>query len=117
MKYNINKKKKICEEIKGMGYVEFESLRDNNKKNKNIPIRNSKYLETISYEELKDLLDNDYIISLLKKRNKIRIFESNPTNLISKYRYDVFIKYYYVKSYLEKHDYMLAKKIYINHIF
>ena len=70
MKYNINKKKKICEEIKGMGYIEFESLRDNNKKNKNIPIRNSKYLETISYEELKDLLDNDYIISLLKKEIK-----------------------------------------------
>ena len=116
MKYNINEGKKIFEEIKGMGYIEFESLRDNNKRNKNIPIRNSRYLETISYEELKNLLNNDYIISLLKKRKKIRIFESNAINLISKYRYDVFIKYYYVKSFLTKNNYVLAKNIYLNHI-
>ena len=116
MRYNANRKKKICENIKGMGYIRFESLRDNNKRDKNIPIKNSKYLETISYLELKNLLDNDYILSLLKKRNKIRIFEANSTNLISKYRYDVFIKYYYVKNYLERNNYMLAKKIYTNHI-
>ena len=62
------------------------------------------------------MLDNKYIVSLLKKRKKIRIFESNAINLISKYRYDVFIKYYYVKAYLEKSNYNLAKRIYLNHI-
>lgn len=103
-------------DIEGMGKIKFEKLKDSNKKLKGIPIKNSKYLRTISYMELRKLLDNEYIISLLKKRNKIRIFETMPINLISKYRYDVFIKYYYVQAYITQENYELAKKIYLNHI-
>ena len=103
-------------DIEGMGKIRFEKLKDINKKLKGIPIKNSKYLRTISYMELGKLLDNEYIISLLKKRNKIRIFETMPINLISKYRYDVFIKYYYVQAYITQENYELAKKIYLNHI-
>ena len=103
-------------DIEGMGKIRFEKLKDSNKKLKGIPIKNSKYLKTIPYIELGKLLDNEYIISLLKKRNKIRIFETMPINLISKYRYDVFIKYYYVQAYITQENYELAKKIYLNHI-
>ena len=103
-------------DIEGMGKIRFEKLKDINKKLKGIPIKNSKYLRTISYMELGKLLDNEYITSLLKKRNKIRIFETMPINLISKYRYDVFIKYYYVQAYITQKNYELAKKIYLNHI-
>ena len=103
-------------DIEGMGKIRFEKLKDSNKKLKGIPIKNSKYLRTIPYIELEKLLDNEYIISLLKKRNKIRIFETMPINLISKYRYDVFIKYYYVQAYITQENYELAKKIYLNHI-
>lgn len=103
-------------EIKGMGIIKFENLIDNNKNLNGMPIRNSKYLRTVTYKELNKLLDNNYILSLLPKRNKIRIFETLPINLISKYRYDVFIKYYYVQAYITKKDYELAKEIYLNHI-
>lgn len=103
-------------DIEGMGKIRLEKLKDSNKKLKGIPIKNSKYLRTISYMELGKLLDNEYITSLLKKRNKIRIFETMPINLISKYRYDVFIKYYYVQAYITQENYELAKKIYLNHI-
>lgn len=103
-------------EIKGMGIITFENLIDNNKNLNGIPIRNSKYLRTIKYKELSKLLDNNYILSLLPKRNKIRIFETLPINLISKYRYDVFVKYYYVQAYITKKDYELAKGIYLSHI-
>ena len=103
-------------DIEGMGKIRLEKLKDSNKKLKGIPIKNSKYLRTISYMELGKLLDNEYIISLFKKRNKIRIFETMPINLISKYRYDVFIKYYYVQAYITQENYELAKKIYLNHI-
>lgn len=103
-------------EIKGMGKIKFEELMDTNKKNSGIPIKSSKFLKSINYEQLNKLLNNDYIFLLLPKRNKIRIFETNPINLISKYRYDVFIKYYYVKAYITKNNYDLAKEIYLNHI-
>jgi len=107
---------KIEIELDGMGKVKFENLRDINKNKINMPIKNSKYLKTISYTELGKLLDNKYLLSLLKKRSKIRIFETMPIYLISQYRYDVFIKYYYVQAYITKKDYELAKKIYLNHI-
>ena len=99
-----------------MGIIKFENLIDNNKKLNGMPIRNSKYLRTVTYKELTKLLDNNYILLLLPKRNKIRIFETMPINLISKYRYDVFIKYYYVQAYITKKNYELAKEIYLNHI-
>lgn len=103
-------------EILGMGKIKFEKLVDNNKKIKGIPIKNSKYLKTINYNQLNKLLDNNYVFSLLPKRSKIRIFETMPINLVSKYRYDVFIKYYYVQAYITKNNYNLAKEIYLNHI-
>jgi len=107
---------KIEVEIIGMGKIKFESLRDSNKNFKNMPIKNSKYLKTVSYKEFEKLLDNQYILSLLKKRNKIKIFKTMPINLISKYRYDVFVKYYYVKAYINNDNYELAKDVYLNHI-
>ncbi len=103
-------------EIEGMGKIKFEKLIDNNKNLQGIPIKNSKYLKTIPYKELNKLIDNNYIFLLLPKRNRIRIFETMPINLISKYRYDVFIKYYYVQAYITKNSYDLAKEIYLNHI-
>lgn len=103
-------------EIEGMGKIRFEKLIDSNKNTKSMPIKNSKYLKTISYEQLNILLDNNYIFTLLPRRSKVRIFETRPINLISKYRYDVFIKYYYVQAYVTNKNYILAKKIYLNHI-
>ena len=103
-------------EIPGMGKIKFEKLKDKNKKEKNNPIKMSKYIKTIEYEDLKKLIKNDYIMSLLKRRKKVRIYETSPINLISQYRYDVFIKHYYVKSYIENKNYALAKEIYLEHI-
>lgn len=103
-------------EIKGMGKIKFENLKDTNKKNSGIPIKGSRFLKSIEHKQLNKYLNNDYIFSLLPKRNKIRIFESNPINLISKYRYDVFIKYYYVQAYITQKNYNLAKEIYLKHI-
>lgn len=103
-------------EIEGMGKIKFEKLIDDNKKLKGIPIKNNKYIKTINYKQLNKILDNNYIFSLLPKRNKIRIFETMPINLVSKYRYDVFIKYYYVQAYITKNNYSLAKEIYLKHI-
>jgi hypothetical protein len=85
-------------EIEGMGKIKFEKLIDNNKNLQGIPIKNSKYLKTISYKELNKLIDNNYIFLLLPKRNRIRIFETMPINFITKNSYD------------------LAKEIYLNHI-
>lgn len=109
-------KNKTEVEIHGMGKIIFEKLKDENKNSRNNPIKNSKYLKTVSYEEFRKMLGNEYILSLLKKRDKIRIFKTAPINLISKYRYDVFVKYYYVQSYIKNENYNLAKEIYLNHI-
>ena len=103
-------------EIRGMGKITFEKLKDKNKNTNGLPIKNSRYLKTINYNQLDRLLDNNYIFFLLPKRNKIRIFEAMPINLISEYRYDVFIKYYYVQAYITNNNYDMAKKIYLNHI-
>ena len=103
-------------EIMGMGKITFEKLIDKNKKTKGLPIKNSRYLKTINYSQLDKLLDNNYISMLLPKRNKIRVFESMPINLVSQYRYDVFIKYYYVQAYITNDNYDMSKKIYLNHI-
>ena len=64
----------------------------------------------------KELLDNDYIFNLISHRNKIIVYSTNPINLLSKYRFDIFVKYYYVKSYIENYDLKEAKKIYLSHI-
>lgn len=62
------------------------------------------------------MLDNDYIFNLISHRNKIIVYSTNPINLLSKYRFDIFVKYYYVKSYIENYDLKEAKKIYLSHI-
>lgn len=108
---------KIIEE---MGKIEFGRFYNN--ENKIIssldesPIIDSKKIQTISSVQLKELLDNDYIFNLISHRNKIIVYSTNPINLLSKYRFDIFVKYYYVKSYIENYDLKEAKKIYLSHI-
>ena len=80
------------------------------------PIIDNKKIQTISSVQLKELLDNDYIFNLISHRNKIIVYSTNPINLLSKYRFDIFVKYYYVKSYIENYDLKEAKKIYLSHI-
>ncbi|MBP7024686.1 MAG: hypothetical protein ACLSD2_04420 [Clostridia bacterium] len=106
--------------IEGMGKIEFGRFYNN--ENKIIssldesPIIDSKKIQTISSVQLKELLDNDYIFNLISHRNKIIVYSTNPINLLSKYRFDIFVKYYYVKSYIENYDLKEAKKIYLSHI-
>ena len=106
--------------IEGMGKIEFGRFYNN--ENKIIssldesPIIDSKKIQTISSVRLKELLDNDYIFNLISHRNKIIVYSTNPINLLSKYRFDIFVKYYYVKSYIENYDLKEAKKIYLSHI-
>lgn len=106
--------------IEGMGKIEFGRFYNN--ENKSIssldesPIIDSKKIQTISSVQLKELLDNDYIFNLISHRNKIIVYSTNPINLLSKYRFDIFVKYYYVKSYIENYDLKEAKKIYLSHI-
>ena len=93
--------------IEGMGKIEFGRFYNN--ENKIIssldesPIIDSKKIQTISSVQLKELLDNDYIFNLISHRNKIIVYSTNPINLLSKYRFDIFVKYYYVKSYIENY--------------
>lgn len=106
--------------IEGMGKIEFGRFYNN--ENKIIssldesPIIDSKKIQTISSVQLKELLDNDYIFNLISHRNKIIVYSTNPINLLSKYRFDIFVKYYYVKSYIENYNLKEAKKIYLSHI-
>ena len=106
--------------IEGMGKIEIGRFYNN--ENKIIssldesPIIDSKKIQTISSVQLKELLDNDYIFNLISHRNKIIVYSTNPINLLSKYRFDIFVKYYYVKSYIENYDLKEAKKIYLSHI-
>ena len=106
--------------IEGMGKIEFGRFYNN--ENKIIssldesPIIDSKKIQTISSVQLKELLDNDYIFNLISHRNNIIVYSTNPINLLSKYRFDIFVKYYYVKSYIENYDLKEAKKIYLSHI-
>lgn len=106
--------------IEGMGKIEFG--RFYNKKNKIIssleesPIIDSQKVQTISLNQLKELLDNEYIYNLIPHRDKINVYKTSPINLLSKYRFDIFVKYYYVKSYIENYDLSEATKIYLSHI-
>ena len=80
------------------------------------PIRNSQFIKVIDEKMANNLINNHYIYSLFKKRDKYYLYECNPEKLVSHYRYDVYVKYFYVKSYVENKDYNLAKKIYLSHI-
>ena len=106
--------------IKGMGKIEFG--RFYNRKNRIIssfdesPILDSKKVQSISLNQLKELLENKYIFNLIPHREKINIYKTKAINLLSKYRFDIFVKYYYVKSYIENRDLNEAIKIYLSHI-
>ena len=103
-----------------MGKIEFGKFYNN--KNRIItsldesPIIDSKQEYEITLNELKKLLDNDYIFELLPHREEINIYKTKAVNLLSKYRFDIFVKYYYVKSYMENEDITEAKEIYLSHI-
>lgn len=106
--------------IEGMGKIEFGRFYNN--KNKIIssldetPIINSKKVKAISLNQLKKLLDNEYIYNLVPHREKINVYRTNSINLLSQYRFDIFVKYYYVKSYIENTNVTEAQEIYLSHI-
>lgn len=106
--------------IEGMGKIEFGKFYSN--KNKIIssldetPIINSQKIKSISLNQLKKLLDNEYIYNLVPHREKINVYRTNSINLLSKYRFDIFVKYYYVKSYIENTNVTEAQEIYLSHI-
>ena len=106
--------------IEGMGKIEFGKFYNN--KNKIIysledtPIIDSQKVQNISLDQLKKLIDNKYMYNLIPHRDKINVYKTNPINLLSKYRFDIFVKYYYVKSYIENKNVTEAKRIYLSHI-
>lgn len=106
--------------IEGMGKIEFGKFYNN--KNKIIysledtPIIASQKVQNISLNQLRKLLDNEYMYNLIPHRDKINVYRTNPINLLSKYRFDIFVKYYYVKSYIENKNVTEAKEIYLSHI-
>ncbi len=106
--------------IKGMGKIEFG--RFYNRKNRIIssldesPIPDSEKVRNISLNQLQEFLDNKYIFNLIPHREKINVYKTKAVNLLSKYRFDIFVKYYYVKSYIENRDLNEATKIYLSHI-
>ena len=106
--------------IERMGKIEFGRFYNN--KNRIItsldesPIIDSKKEYVIALNQLKKLLDNDYIFELLHHREKINIYKTKAVNLLSKYRFDIFVKYYYVKSYVENKEISEAREIYLSHI-
>lgn len=103
-----------------MGNIEFGKFYIN--KNKRInsinesPIIKSSKVKEISLKELQKLLDNNYIFNLIEHREKIYVYKTKAQNLLSKYRYDIFIKYYYVKAYLENENVEEATRVYLSHI-
>lgn len=107
-------------EIPNMGRIKFDKFYNSS----NIvitdinmsPIKNSKLIKIVDENTANNLIDNQYIYSLLEKRKQYYVYECSPEKLISCYRYDVYVKYFYVKSYIEKDNYDLAKKIYLSHI-
>lgn len=107
-------------EISNMGNIIFD--RFYNKSNLIIshvnksPIKNSKLIKIVDENTANKLINNQYIYSLLKKRKQYYIYECKPEKLTSRYRYDVYVKYFYVKSYIEKNNYDFAKKVYLSHI-
>ena len=106
--------------IKGMGKIEFGRFYNN--KNRIIssldetPIINSQKVKAISLNQLRKLLDNEYIYNLVPHRDKINVYRTNSINLLSKYKFDIFVKYYYVKSYIENTNITEAQEIYLSHI-
>lgn len=106
--------------IKGMGKIEFGRFYNN--KNRIIssldetPIINSQKVKAISFNQLRKLLDNEYIYNLVPHRDKINVYRTNSINLLSKYIFDIFVKYYYVKSYIENTNITEAQEIYLSHI-
>ncbi len=110
----------MIKEIPQMGNVPFGKFY--NKKNIKIidlntsPIKNVRLVKRISNKTLEKCIDNTYIFSLLSKRKVYYVYECIPQKLLSYYRYDIYIKYFYVKSYVEKSNYMLAKRIYLSNI-
>lgn len=106
--------------IEGMGKIEFGKFY--NSKNKIIysledtPIIDSQKVQNISLNQLRKFLDNEYMYNLIPHRDKINVYRTNPINLLSKYRFDIFVKYYYVKSYIENKNVTEAKEIYLSHI-
>lgn len=110
----------VVKNIKEMGFIIFDNFfNSKNIKIDNLndtPIKDSEKIGLINNCELKKLLNNSYIYSLLHKRKIYIVYECNPARLLSKYRYDIYIKLFYVKSFVENTNYEFAKDIYLSSI-
>lgn len=110
----------VLKTIPHMGQIEFDEFYT--KKNIRIidmnmsPIKDCEFNKILSKIDVEELINNDYIFSLLKAREKYYLYQCNPKMLLSHYRYDIYIKYLYVKSYIENKNYDMAKSIYLSHI-
>lgn len=106
--------------IKGMGKIEFGRFYNPNNRIINsaeeTPILESTLTKEIYWKQLRNFLDNDYIYSLLTHRKTINVYKTKAINLLSKYRFDIFVKYYYVRCYIENHNLKEATDIYLSHI-
>lgn len=106
--------------IRGMGKIEFGRFYNPNNRIINsveeTPILESTLTKEISWKQLRNFLDNDYIYSLLTHRKNINVYKTKAINLLSKYRFDIFVKYYYVRCYIENHNLKEATDIYLSHI-
>lgn len=110
----------LVKEIANMGEIVFDEFYNpNNIKINDLnssPIKESKLIKVIDNNDIDKYINNHYISSILDKRSKYNIYSCQPDKLLSLYRYDIYIKYFYIKSYIENNNYELFKDIYLSSI-
>ena len=108
----------VIKTIPNMGKIVFdefysaENIQINNLNSG--PIKVSKFVSVI--DDIDKYINNAHISSILDKRDKYYIYSCKANKLLSFYRYDIYIKYFYVKSYVENNNYELFKDIYLDNI-
>lgn len=110
----------VVKEIPHMGKIVFDEFYSSkNIKIDNLnssPIKDSKLVYVLDDNEIDKSLNNIYISSILDKRDKYFVYSCRANKLLSSYRYDIYIKYFYVKNYIENNNYDLFKDIYLSSI-
>lgn len=100
--------------IENMGEIEFKSLHTKKWENE----KSLEEVSKIDANKLRKTINNKYIEEVLNIKDKeiYTIYECNPKILLNPFRFDLFVKYNYVKAYIENNDLKEAKEIYLDHI-